>query len=89
MYFGFEFFFRIKNGIYVKKTYSALKLTYHNCCITAGCTSGIGTETARTLALRNAHVVMANRNQEQSMKLRDRIRAEMVVQNLLLLYNEA
>ncbi|VDD86806.1 unnamed protein product [Enterobius vermicularis] len=53
--------------------------------LVTGCTSGIGTETARTLALRNAHVVMANRNQEQSMKLRDRIRAEMPNANIDLL----
>jgi NAD(P)-dependent dehydrogenase (short-subunit alcohol dehydrogenase family) len=41
-----------------------------------GTTSGIGIETARTLALKGAHVVMANRNIIQSEQLRDKIYAE-------------
>uniref|UniRef100_A0A915DM52 Uncharacterized protein n=1 Tax=Ditylenchus dipsaci TaxID=166011 RepID=A0A915DM52_9BILA len=38
-----------------------------------GTTSGIGIETARSLALHGAHVVMANRNIVQSEQLRDNI----------------
>uniref|UniRef100_A0A914DB32 WW domain-containing oxidoreductase n=1 Tax=Acrobeloides nanus TaxID=290746 RepID=A0A914DB32_9BILA len=41
-----------------------------------GTTAGIGTETARTLALRGAHVVMANRNIVLSEQLRDNIYKE-------------
>ena len=41
-----------------------------------GTTAGIGSETARTLALKGAHVVMANRNIVQSEQLRDKIYAE-------------
>jgi len=41
-----------------------------------GTTAGIGLETARTLALKGAHVVMANRNIVQSEQLRDKIYAE-------------
>ena len=41
-----------------------------------GTTAGIGLETARTLALKGAHVVMANRNIVQSEQVRDKIYAE-------------
>ncbi|VDN22708.1 unnamed protein product, partial [Cylicostephanus goldi] len=41
-----------------------------------GTTSGIGTETARALALKGGHVVMANRNIVQSDALKERILAE-------------
>ncbi|CAJ0608266.1 unnamed protein product [Cylicocyclus nassatus] len=41
-----------------------------------GTTSGIGTETARALALKGGHVVMANRNIVKSDALKERILAE-------------
>jgi WW domain-containing oxidoreductase len=41
-----------------------------------GTTSGIGIETARALAIRGAHVVMANRSITKSEALRDRIYKE-------------
>jgi WW domain-containing oxidoreductase len=54
---------------------NGLDLTGKTILIT-GTTSGIGIETARTLALKGAHVVMANRNIIQSEQLRDKIYAE-------------
>jgi NAD(P)-dependent dehydrogenase (short-subunit alcohol dehydrogenase family) len=41
--------------------------------IVTGCNTGIGWETARVLALRGAHVVMACRNQETASAARERI----------------
>lgn len=41
-----------------------------------GTTAGIGTETARALALRGAHIVMANRNIVQAEALKNRLLAE-------------
>ena len=41
-----------------------------------GTTSGIGIETAKSLALKGAHVVMANRNLELSEQIRDEIYEE-------------
>uniref|UniRef100_A0A914CXM1 Uncharacterized protein n=1 Tax=Acrobeloides nanus TaxID=290746 RepID=A0A914CXM1_9BILA len=41
-----------------------------------GTTAGIGRETARSLALKGAHVVMANRNVNLSQELRDEIYKE-------------
>uniref|UniRef100_A0A7E4VKL4 NAD(P)-binding protein n=1 Tax=Panagrellus redivivus TaxID=6233 RepID=A0A7E4VKL4_PANRE len=52
-----------------------LDLTGQTILVT-GTTSGIGIETARTLAIKGAHVVMANRNIIQSEQLRDKIYAE-------------
>ncbi|KAE9420344.1 hypothetical protein Angca_004923, partial [Angiostrongylus cantonensis] len=43
-----------------------------------GTTAGIGTETARALALRGAHIVMANRNIVQAEALKNRLLAEKV-----------
>lgn len=42
-----------------------------------GTTSGIGIETARSLSLNGAHVVMLNRNLEESEKLKKKIVEEM------------
>jgi hypothetical protein len=44
-----------------------------------GTTAGIGIETARTLALQGAHVVMANRNIVASENLRDDIYKEVLI----------
>uniref|UniRef100_A0A0N5ADI6 NAD(P)-binding protein n=1 Tax=Syphacia muris TaxID=451379 RepID=A0A0N5ADI6_9BILA len=41
-----------------------------------GSNSGIGIETARTLALKGAHVIMANRNIAETEKIRDKIVSE-------------
>lgn len=41
--------------------------------VTAGATSGIGTETARVLALRGVHVVMAVRNMEAGREIKETI----------------
>ncbi|VDM60197.1 unnamed protein product [Angiostrongylus costaricensis] len=41
-----------------------------------GTTTGIGTETARALALRGAHIIMANRNIVQAEALKNRLLAE-------------
>ncbi|VDM67947.1 unnamed protein product [Strongylus vulgaris] len=43
-----------------------------------GTTSGIGIETARALALKGAHVVMANRNIMRSEALKNKLLAEKV-----------
>ncbi|RCN48140.1 oxidoreductase, short chain dehydrogenase/reductase family protein [Ancylostoma caninum] len=57
------------------ETIADVDLTGKTILIT-GTTSGIGTETARALALKGAHVVMANRNIVQSEALKARIIAE-------------
>ena len=49
-----------------------------------GTTAGIGTETARVLALKGAHVIMANRNVKLSEEVRENIYKEV----LLLYYHE-
>uniref|UniRef100_A0A1I7WRQ8 SDR family NAD(P)-dependent oxidoreductase n=1 Tax=Heterorhabditis bacteriophora TaxID=37862 RepID=A0A1I7WRQ8_HETBA len=46
--------------------------------LVTGTTSGIGTETARALALRGAHVIMANRNIVMSEQLKNKILIEKV-----------
>lgn len=43
-----------------------------------GCTSGIGRETAKALALKGAHIIMANRNLRLSDELKKEIYAEKV-----------
>ncbi|KAK5972775.1 hypothetical protein GCK32_006084 [Trichostrongylus colubriformis] len=54
---------------------SEVDLTGRTILIT-GTTSGIGTETARALALKGAHVIMANRNIVLAEELKNRILAE-------------
>ncbi|PIO70461.1 hypothetical protein TELCIR_07681 [Teladorsagia circumcincta] len=48
-----------------------------------GTTSGIGTETARALALKGAHVIMANRNIVLAEALKNRILEEKVKSSFL------
>ncbi|VDM67996.1 unnamed protein product [Strongylus vulgaris] len=57
------------------ETIEDVDLTGRTILIT-GTTSGIGTETARALALKGAHVIMANRNIVLSEALKNRILAE-------------
>ncbi|KAK6054545.1 oxidoreductase, short chain dehydrogenase/reductase family protein [Cooperia oncophora] len=56
-------------------TISEVDLTGRTVLIT-GTTAGIGMETARTLALKGAHVIMANRNIVLAEALKNRILAE-------------
>ena len=60
-----------------------MKWTYHNIpdqtgtvAIVTGANAGIGYETARQLALKGAHVVMASRNEERGLEAIEKILAE-------------
>ncbi|KAH7715509.1 Protein DC2.5 [Aphelenchoides avenae] len=54
--------------------------------LVTGTTSGIGIETARALALKGAHVVMANRNAAASESLRDTIYKETEHRNIDIIH---
>ncbi|KAH7732314.1 Protein F32A5.8 [Aphelenchoides avenae] len=54
--------------------------------LVTGTTSGIGIETARALALKGAHVVMANRNIVASESLRDTIYKETEHRNIDIIH---
>uniref|UniRef100_A0A914VG23 Uncharacterized protein n=1 Tax=Plectus sambesii TaxID=2011161 RepID=A0A914VG23_9BILA len=66
---------RFKSCSTAENVLKGIDLTGKTALIT-GTNSGIGIETARSLALHGAHIVMANRNIAASEKLRDEILAE-------------